>query len=261
MARNGYSAKHINMEGFTYTNIFETKGVEYIAIIAFFLVLVPFWLFLNRPVKQSLERTKLKGFLTLDSIKVPMGIFFSKFHTWAHLESSGAAKVGLSHMLVRITGTVRFSNLRTQGEQIQKGDLLASIQKDGKILNVFAPISGEIRETNVLLLENPGLVSEDPYNSGWIYKIVPENWTADTHSYYLADKAKAWIESELNRFRDFLSSAMSERTGLPAVALQDGGELTEQPLSGLPEEIWQSFQQEFLSDMSVPTANLIFSGS
>jgi glycine cleavage system H protein len=35
------------MDGFTYVNIFDTKGVEYLAIIAFLLLLIPFWLFLK----------------------------------------------------------------------------------------------------------------------------------------------------------------------------------------------------------------------
>ena len=38
------------MDGFTYHDIFETKGLEYLAIIAFFLLLIPFWIILNRKV-------------------------------------------------------------------------------------------------------------------------------------------------------------------------------------------------------------------
>lgn len=36
------------MDGFTYTNIFETKGIEYLMIIVFMLILIPFWITLNR---------------------------------------------------------------------------------------------------------------------------------------------------------------------------------------------------------------------
>ena len=39
------------MEQFTYNNIFETKGIEYLLIIGFFLVLIPFWLILNKRVE------------------------------------------------------------------------------------------------------------------------------------------------------------------------------------------------------------------
>ncbi len=41
------------MDGFTYINIFETKGIEYLAIIAFLVMLIPFWLLLNRKSKRS----------------------------------------------------------------------------------------------------------------------------------------------------------------------------------------------------------------
>ena len=41
------------MEGFSYNNIFETKGIEYLAIIAFFVLLIPFWILLNRQAKNK----------------------------------------------------------------------------------------------------------------------------------------------------------------------------------------------------------------
>lgn len=36
------------MEGFTYLDIFATKGIEYLVVIVFLLFIVPFWMFLNR---------------------------------------------------------------------------------------------------------------------------------------------------------------------------------------------------------------------
>ncbi len=41
------------MDGFSYNNIFETKGIEYLVIIAFFLILIPFWIKLNKKVKTT----------------------------------------------------------------------------------------------------------------------------------------------------------------------------------------------------------------
>jgi hypothetical protein len=46
------------MEGFTYTNIFETKGIEYLVIISFFAVLVPLWMFFNRKTKHEVAHQK-----------------------------------------------------------------------------------------------------------------------------------------------------------------------------------------------------------
>lgn len=36
------------MEGFTYVDIFSTKGIEYLLVIFFLMVLVWLWKFLNR---------------------------------------------------------------------------------------------------------------------------------------------------------------------------------------------------------------------
>lgn len=46
------------MDGFSYHNIFETKGLEYLAIVVFFAILIPFWMILNKQVKISKEIQK-----------------------------------------------------------------------------------------------------------------------------------------------------------------------------------------------------------
>ena len=236
------------MDAFTYNNIFETKGIEYLAIIAFFVILIPFWILLNRQVKIQKQIQKSSGTLTTNSLKVPQGLFFSRYHTWTHLEKSGIAKVGLDDLILHITGEVKFNKLKKSGERVKKGDLLAEIDQKGKLLKVYSPISGEIVEANSVLAHSPELLNEDPYLKGWMYKVKPISWVADTNSYYLAEDATTWAMQELDRFKDFLAASAGKYTPTSSnVVLQDGGELIDQPLSELPNEVWQDFQQDFLS--------------
>lgn len=237
------------MEGFTYNNIFETKGIEYLVIIAFFAIMVPFWLLLTRKTKVSLSVSKATGFITINSIRIPQGAFFSKFHTWAHLDINGDAKVGIDDLLLHITGSVSIEKTKKPGEIINKGDLLARISHNGKTLRLLSPVSGEIKTENTEIAENPDLIKDDPNRQLWIYTIKPTNWKAETSTYYLADEATIWMLKELARFKDFLASAVSKYKPEPSgrLVLQDGGELLEQPLAEFPEEIWQEFQQEFLT--------------
>ena len=138
------------MDGFSYTNIFETKGIEYLAILAFFAILIPFWIVLNKQVKISKQIQKIIGILSANILKIPQGLFFSKNHTWTHLERSGSASVGLDDLLLHITGTVKFNQLKNPGDMIRKGDLLTEIDQKGKILRIFSPISGKILAVNAL---------------------------------------------------------------------------------------------------------------
>jgi|WetSurMetagenome_2_1015567.scaffolds.fasta_scaffold76212_2 glycine cleavage system H protein len=234
------------MDGFSYHNIFETKGIEYLAIIAFFLMLIPFWIILNRQV-VSRKIKQIIGVLTANVLKIPQGVFFNKNHTWTHLERSGSARVGLDDLLFHITGTVNFNQLKNPGDVIRKGDLLTEVDQDGKILRIFSPISGKILASNVLLKDNPELSSEDPYGKGWIYKIKPSDWIAETSSYYLAEEATQWSRTELDRFKDFMANSAVKYGSDPSfTVMQDGGELCDNVLSELPNEVWQDFQKEFL---------------
>jgi glycine cleavage system H protein len=236
------------MDGFSYNNIFETKGLEYLIIIAFLAMIIPFWIVINRQTGVTGKSRKTHGILSSGILKIPLGIFYGKNHTWTHLEKSGIAKVGLDDLLLHLTGTVKISNMKSPGEIIKKGDLLAEIDQNGKILKIHSPVSGTIAGTNTMLEENPGMLNDDPYGKGWIYMIKPSEWVAETNSCFLAEEAVAWSKKELERFRDFFATSVqkySPETSM--IILQDGGELRDQPLSELPDEVWQDFQKSFLN--------------
>jgi len=235
------------MDGFTYHNIFDTKGIEYLAILAFFAILIPFWLLLNRQIKIKNQIKKSAGILNINSLNIPQGLFFSKYHIWSHLGVSGIARVGLDDLLLHMIGEVKFTGIKEPGEKIKKGEMIAKIDHKGKILKVYSPISGEILEANPVLSNNPELLNEDPYVKGWMYKIKPVSWTADTYSYYLAEEATQFSRQELDKFKEFISASIGKYTPVPSMQiLQDGGELLDQPLSELPNEVWLNFQEDFL---------------
>jgi len=236
------------MDGFSYFNIFETKGVEYLVIIAFLVLLIPFWIVLNKQARITKQIQQAIGVLSASILRIPQGLFYFRNHTWMYMEKTGAAKVGLDDLLLHITGKVKFRTLKTPGEKISKGDLLTEIDQNGKLLSIFSPVSGIITDTNSLLNESNGELNEDPYGKGWIYKIKPSNWIAETKSCYFAEEATDWSARELERFKDFLARTTRNYTPETAmIIMQDGGEIFDYSLSALPDEIWKDFQKEFLN--------------
>ena len=235
------------MEDFTRIDIYDTKGIEYLFVIGYLLVLIVFWKIAKSPQAVTLIKRAI-GNVSADALNIPQGIFFSKFHTWTHLAESGEAKVGLDDFLRKVTGKMKFTKLKKPGEIIEKGELLTILDQDGKQLEVFSPITGTIMDTNSLLNEGEEMTVGDPYESGWVYKIKPLNWTQETDSYLLAEEASDWATSELTRFKDFLAGeAMKRYSSKPSmILLQDGGEVRENVLSELPEDVWENFQEKFL---------------
>jgi len=237
------------MESFNRVDIFDTKGIEYLFVIGYLLFLIIFWNVANKHERMIIQIKKVISNLSAGILRIPQGLFYNRYHTWTHLEESGEARVGLDDFLQHITGEVKLSFLKNAGEMIRKGDLLTQIDKDGKQLKVFSPISGVILNSNLSLREDPAILNADPYGKGWIYKIKPSDWKKETNAYFLAEEATAWSVNELERFKDFLTrGAMRKYSSEPSmVLLQDGGEIRDNVLSDLPDEVWMDFQKDFLN--------------
>jgi glycine cleavage system H protein len=233
------------MDGFSYSNIFATKGIEYLIIIAFLILLIPFWIAFNKKTRKNL---KSSGILSVGSMLVPQGLFYSRNHTWMFMEKSGSARVGLDDLLLHLTGEVNLRKLRNPGEKIRKGDLLTEVYQDGKSLSILSPVSGEIKKINTAIAENPGILNKDPYENGWIYEIKPSKWIPEADDCYFEEGATHWLKTEMERFKDFLATEIKIYSAEPSlVVMQDGGTLCDHILIGLSSEVWKDFEKEFLN--------------
>jgi glycine cleavage system H protein len=239
------------MEGFTYHNIFDTKGIEYIAVIIFLLMLIPFWITLNKKSPIVIRLRSAIGTLTSGLLSIPEGLFLSKNHTWAFLEKSGVARVGMDDFVIHVLGEVSFADMHKPGENIRKGEVLARLEHNGKHVSLLSPVSGEIIKVNPVLDQFRGMRIGDPYDQGWIYQLKPSGWVAETSGYMLSESASQWLRKELDRFKEFIGSAIAPYGPEPSlVIMQDGGELRDQPMTDLPSEVWQQFQDNFLKTVS-----------
>jgi len=235
------------MEAYTYSNIFDTKGIEYIIIIFFLFLIVPFWIIMNRRVNVTKQIQQTVSALTASILRIPQGLFYSTNHTWLYLEKSGHAKIGIDDFLFRVLGNIKIVPKILPGEIMRKGDVIAIIEQDGKQLHLNSPVTGKMLEFNSIITENENILPSDIYNEGWIFAVQPANWKRDILGYYFAEDATKWISTELQRMKDFLSVALSKNAAnSPLVVYQEGGELQMNPLSGMAPEVWEDFQKEFL---------------
>jgi glycine cleavage system H protein len=233
------------MEQFVYSDIFDTKGIEYIIVIFFLMLVIPFWIILNRSLKQKVTEGGALGILNLKSLRIPQGLLFNRNHTWSHLERSGVASVGLDDLLLHLTGGVELNYLKEQQERVKRGEPIARIMQKGKELVITSPITGVVDRVHNSLTDNSEQLADDPYRS-WLYRIKPEKWQEETGDAMMASKASEWTQKELERFRDYMAEAVQMETGT-GVVLQAGGELIGHPLSDLNQEGWTGFQKKFLA--------------
>jgi len=221
-----------------YSDIFATKGIEYLLIISFFLIFIPFYSYL-REIEGPL--------FSLAKVRLPRGVFFDKTHTWAYLRSAGQVQVGIDDFLAALTGPVSIKLHKTSGETIERGDHLATLMSKGKSLKVYSPVSGTIQSINKKALNRFSKRTDNEFTENWLLDMSPKRWDVEKAMLIIGEKAQSWIQRERSRLRDTL--AFAERKydlSVQPILLQEGGEIEDKVLESLSPEIWEEFQSEFI---------------
>jgi glycine cleavage system H lipoate-binding protein len=180
-------------------------------------------------------------------IVAPKGLYFDKTHTWAFMEKDGIVRVGIDDFLQHITGPLTKIKMKEPGEKVRKGEKILTIIRDGKQLNIYAPVSGIIREQNQQLLRDSSIMNSSPFSEGWVYMIEPKNWVREIEFLFMGEKYKEWLRDEFTRLKDFFTAAvMSNNAVYEHIILQDGGEISDNVLADLSPEVWEDFQTSFI---------------
>ncbi len=103
-------------------------------------------------------------------MNVPQNLRYNRSHEWVLLEGD-IATVGISdHAQEELTDVV-FVELPSVGKTVDLGDPVAVVESVKAASDIYAPVSGEVVETNFDVEADPSLVNTDPYGRGWIFKL------------------------------------------------------------------------------------------
>ena len=202
-------------------------------------------IFRERTPGEGPEGIHLKTFFRESSVTAPRGLFFDRSHTWAFMQKDGRVMTGIDDFLPRVTGRVTRVKMRGPGDVVRKGEVFLSLIQNGKQLDILSPVSGTIVEQNQRLLSNASLISTDPLQGGWVYRIEPLNWLKEIRSYLMGQNYSDWINTEFTRLKDFLGSVL--KSGMSEPVLQEGGELKNAVLESLGPDVWEEFQTGFIN--------------
>jgi glycine cleavage system H protein len=95
---------------------------------------------------------------------------YTKDHEYVRVDGD-VAVVGVTDYAQKQLGDIVFVELPEPGARIDKGAQLATVESVKAASEVYAPISGEVVETNEALDMTPANVNEDPLGSGWLLKL------------------------------------------------------------------------------------------
>ena len=110
--------------------------------------------------------------------EVPEGLYYTKEHEWVKVEGD-VCRIGVTDYAQKSLHEIVFVDLPKVGAKVSQSQTLGSVESVKAVADVFAPISGEVRETNMKLADTPELVNQQPYGDGWIVVIKSTNLEAE----------------------------------------------------------------------------------
>jgi glycine cleavage system H protein len=128
----------------------------------------------------------------INSMNVPANLKFTKDHEWIKIEGSEAL-IGITDYAQSELGEIVFVELPAVGVSKDKETVFGTVEAVKAVSDLFMPASGEILAVNSELESKPELINEDPYEGGWMIRILLKD-VSETDNLMTAEQYKTFIQ-------------------------------------------------------------------
>ena len=95
---------------------------------------------------------------------------FSKEHEWIKLEGE-VATIGITKHATEMLGDIVFAELPDKGSSVEKDGTAGVVESTKAASDVYTPVSGEVVDTNQVIVDDPAKINEDPEGAAWFFKL------------------------------------------------------------------------------------------
>ena len=99
----------------------------------------------------------------------PADLKYTPEHEWLH--EGSPATVGITDVAAQALGDVVYLELPQVGAQVSAGTVVGEIESTKSVSELYCPVSGTVTEVNTAAVDDPSLVSTDPYGDGWLFRV------------------------------------------------------------------------------------------
>jgi glycine cleavage system H protein len=112
-----------------------------------------------------------RNLMTTDTSKIPEELRYTKSHEWVRVEGDRATVGITDHAQGELTDIV-YVDLPATGKAFAAGTSVLVLESVKTVADVYAPGDGSLAEVNADLKAQPGLINQDPYGKGWLFRLT-----------------------------------------------------------------------------------------
>jgi glycine cleavage system H lipoate-binding protein len=177
------------------SDLFATKGLEYMLVIAYLVLLVACWRFIFPRRGTAKLADELRPEPVSRWFFLPDGFYFHQGHAWAAPDERGVMRVGIDDFARKLLGLSVGVVLPPIGTRLAEGEPGWQLRlADGSDVPMLSPVAGEVVSVNPEVLLQPALMNSEPYDRGWLMKVRVPTPAAARRNLLTGDLARAWID-------------------------------------------------------------------
>jgi glycine cleavage system H protein len=104
---------------------------------------------------------------------VPADLHYARSHEWLRELADGTVEIGISDHAQHALGDLVFVEAPAVGRTLAAGEACAVVESVKAASDVYSPVAGEVVAVNEALAKAPELINQDPYGTGWIWRLRP----------------------------------------------------------------------------------------
>lgn len=91
-------------------------------------------------------------------------------YLWVH-EEDGIVTIGINEEGLADFDSISSVDLPAEQEKVDADEVCGTVETDDGPLDIYSPVSGTVIEVNSAVIDEPGLIIEDPFEEGWLIRI------------------------------------------------------------------------------------------
>jgi glycine cleavage system H protein len=132
---------------------------------------------------------------------LPDGLYYEENHFWVK-EEDGLLVLGMDDFAQKMAGEVVYIQLPDEGKIIKAGKKFAKLESGKWLGKVFGPVNGELAAVTAGLEESAGLINEDCYGKGWMFKIRPDDIGEMANLLHEPEEIEKWLLAEIEKYAE-----------------------------------------------------------
>ena len=97
-------------------------------------------------------------------------------HIWFQEEGDGNVKLGMTTVATAMAGTLVAYTPKRVGRKVRAGKSCGTLESGKWVGPAKSLAGGEVVAINEDLQANPSLANDDPYDTGWLVILKPDDW-------------------------------------------------------------------------------------